>query len=212
MRQSRTTSLIKAMSNVGVGYGLAVVLQLVLFPALGLHPTLAQSVHFGLAFTVLSVIRSYALRRLFERLRTLGRGGTEAEKDAAALQDPIELHPAIALALGGQQAARIDGALHDRVRLDPGDLPPVVPRSSRESCLLIVVGFGVGKRAGCVAVRLLKRPGRGELAGKLNAACPWDHSAPEKGELGVRVICVTEPDKGAPQIAPRLRGNTGSVN
>ena len=127
MRQSRTTSLIKAMTNVGVGYGLAVVLQLVLFPALGLHPTLAQSVHFGLAFTVLSVIRSYALRRLFERLRTLGRGGTEAERDAAALQDPIGLHPAIALALGGQQAARIDGALHDRVRLDPGDLPPGRP-------------------------------------------------------------------------------------
>ena len=70
MSQSRTSSLIEALANVGVGYGLAVALQLILFPAFGLHPTLAQSLHIGLAFTVLSVIRSYVLRRLFERLRT----------------------------------------------------------------------------------------------------------------------------------------------
>ena len=70
MSQSRTSSLIEAVANVLVGYGLAVSLQLILFMAFGLHPTLAQSLHIGLAFTVLSVIRSYALRRLFERLRT----------------------------------------------------------------------------------------------------------------------------------------------
>ena len=62
--------MIEAVANVGVGYGLAVALQLILFPVFGLRPTLAQSLYVGLAFTVLSVIRSYALRRLFERLRT----------------------------------------------------------------------------------------------------------------------------------------------
>ena len=38
--------------------------------------------------------------------------------------------------------------------------PPVVPRLQRESGSLIVVGIGLGKRAACVALRLLKRPAR----------------------------------------------------
>ena len=42
-------------------------LQLVLFPAFGLHPTLAQSLKISLSFAVLSVLRSYILRRLFTR-------------------------------------------------------------------------------------------------------------------------------------------------
>ena len=33
--------------------------------------------------------------------------------------------------------------------------PPVVPLSQRESGLLIAVGFGLGKRAGCGAVKWL---------------------------------------------------------
>jgi hypothetical protein len=67
--QSRTMSLVEAVTNVVVGYGLAVGLQLALFPFFGLHPTLGQTLHIGGWFTLLSLLRSYALRRLFERLR-----------------------------------------------------------------------------------------------------------------------------------------------
>jgi hypothetical protein len=67
--QSRAMSAIEAVTNVLVGYGLAVGLQLLLFPAFGLHPTLGQSLKIGVWFTLLSLLRSYALRRLFERLR-----------------------------------------------------------------------------------------------------------------------------------------------
>jgi len=69
MTQTRGMSALEAVANVLVGYGLAVGLQLALFPAFGLHPSLGQSLQIGVWFTLLSLLRSYALRRLFERLR-----------------------------------------------------------------------------------------------------------------------------------------------
>jgi hypothetical protein len=68
MHQTRLMSMLEAATNVVAGYGLAVGLQLVLFPVLGLHPTLGQSLKIGVWFTLLSLLRSYALRRLFDRL------------------------------------------------------------------------------------------------------------------------------------------------
>jgi hypothetical protein len=69
MKQSRAMSLVEAVANVVVGYGVAVVTQILIFPVFGLHATLAQNLKMGLVFTVVSIGRSYALRRLFERWR-----------------------------------------------------------------------------------------------------------------------------------------------
>jgi len=69
MKQTRTMSLIEAATNVIVGYGLAVITQIMIFPVFGLHATLAQNLKMGLVFTVVSIARGYALRRLFERWR-----------------------------------------------------------------------------------------------------------------------------------------------
>jgi len=69
MKQSRTMSLIEAVTNVIVGYCVAVVTQILIFPVFGLHATLAQNLKMGLVFTGVSIARSYALRRLFERWR-----------------------------------------------------------------------------------------------------------------------------------------------
>ena len=41
MRQSRLMSLVEAMANVAVGYGVAVATQLLVFPAFGVATTLA---------------------------------------------------------------------------------------------------------------------------------------------------------------------------
>lgn len=73
MRQSRRLSLVEAAANVALGYGLALLAQALLFPLLGLAVTLAQSLQIGLAFTLLSLVRAYVLRRLFERLAGRGR-------------------------------------------------------------------------------------------------------------------------------------------
>ena len=53
MKQSRAMSLVEAVANVVVGYGVAVVTQILIFPVFGLHTTLAQNLKMGAVFTVL---------------------------------------------------------------------------------------------------------------------------------------------------------------
>jgi len=69
MKQSRLMSLVEAVANVVVGYGVAVVTQILIFPIFGLHTTLAQNLQMGLLFTAVSIIRSFLLRRIFEAIR-----------------------------------------------------------------------------------------------------------------------------------------------
>ena len=69
MRQSRLMSLIEAVANVGVGYGVAVLTQALLFPLLGLAVSFGQNLAIGLVFTAVSIARSYLLRRAFEARR-----------------------------------------------------------------------------------------------------------------------------------------------
>ena len=67
--QSRWMSLMEATTNIVVGYGLAVLTQMLVFPLFGLHASLDQNLAIGLIFTVVSLVRSYALRRVFNHLR-----------------------------------------------------------------------------------------------------------------------------------------------
>tara|TARA_R110002096_G_scaffold47575_20_gene127101 strand:+ start:1715 stop:1873 length:159 start_codon:yes stop_codon:yes gene_type:complete len=50
MKQSRLMSLVEAVANVVVGYGVAVVTQILIFPVFGLHATLAQNLKMALFF------------------------------------------------------------------------------------------------------------------------------------------------------------------
>jgi hypothetical protein len=69
MKQSRAMSLVESVANVVVGYAVAVATQILIFPAFGVHVTLAQNLKISSAFTVISICRSFALRRLFEGIR-----------------------------------------------------------------------------------------------------------------------------------------------
>jgi hypothetical protein len=62
-------SLVESLTNVAVGYGIAVLTQVTVFPLFGLHASLTQNLLMGLIFTIVSVARSYVLRRLFEKRR-----------------------------------------------------------------------------------------------------------------------------------------------
>ena len=75
MSQSRTMSLVEAVTNVLIGYGVAVATQWAVFPLFGLHATLQENLVIGLVFTVVSLVRSYLLRRAFEALRPLQASG-----------------------------------------------------------------------------------------------------------------------------------------
>ena len=76
--QSRAMSLIEATANVALGYGLAVLAQIAIFPVFGFEATLAQNLKLAAAFTLLSLARSYLLRRAFEALRLRGIGAGTA--------------------------------------------------------------------------------------------------------------------------------------
>ena len=69
MKQSRLMSLVEAGANVAVGYGVAVATQIAVFPMFGLIVSLGENLAIGGVFTVVSLVRAYLLRRLFERLR-----------------------------------------------------------------------------------------------------------------------------------------------
>ena len=66
--QTRRMSLIEAVANVGVGYALAVAAQIVVFPWFGLEASIGENLAIGALFTLISLIRGYALRRLFARI------------------------------------------------------------------------------------------------------------------------------------------------
>ena len=69
MKQSRLMSLVESLANVLVGYGVAVITQMAVFPLFGLTVTVTENLLIGLIFTAVSIVRSYALRRGFEALR-----------------------------------------------------------------------------------------------------------------------------------------------
>ena len=54
--QSRRMSLVESVANVAIGYGIALLTQLAVFPAFGLHVSLEQNAAIGAIFTVVSIV------------------------------------------------------------------------------------------------------------------------------------------------------------
>jgi hypothetical protein len=69
MKQARIMSLIEAVTNVMVGYFLAIWTQIVVFPWFGIKAAFVDHLAIGLAFVAVSLVRAYVLRRLFEALQ-----------------------------------------------------------------------------------------------------------------------------------------------
>lgn len=70
MKQSRAMSLVEAITNVAVGYGVAVVTTMMVMSVLGLEVTLSQNMTMAAVFTAVSIARSFVLRRFFEEIRS----------------------------------------------------------------------------------------------------------------------------------------------
>lgn len=65
MNQSRLESFIEAWVNVAIGFGINLVANILVLPWFGFHVTVSQAFGIGLIFTIISVARSYAVRRFF---------------------------------------------------------------------------------------------------------------------------------------------------
>lgn len=72
MKQSRRASLAESLANIAIGYCVAIAAQVVIFPLFGIYASASEHLAIGALFTLVSLVRSYALRRLFEMLRVRG--------------------------------------------------------------------------------------------------------------------------------------------
>lgn len=68
MSQSRIQSLVETTVSTAVGFGISWVATLVVLPLFGHRPTVADGFGITVFFTVISLVRGYALRRLFNHL------------------------------------------------------------------------------------------------------------------------------------------------
>jgi membrane protein implicated in regulation of membrane protease activity len=74
MNQTRLGSLIEAFFNIVIGYWINFLGNMLILPLFGFHITLSQNLQIGLLFTVISVARSYLVRRYFnDRLQKLSQ-------------------------------------------------------------------------------------------------------------------------------------------
>jgi hypothetical protein len=65
MTQSKTMSFIESLAQVVIGYFVSLLAQFIVFPLFGLRVSLTDNLLIGGCFLVVSLARSYVLRRLF---------------------------------------------------------------------------------------------------------------------------------------------------
>jgi len=68
MAQTKLQSLTEAVINVIIGYTVGITGQMIIFPLLGIAVQTHEHLLIGLFFTAVSLIRSYFVRRLFNKL------------------------------------------------------------------------------------------------------------------------------------------------
>ena len=65
MQQSKLESLAEVFLNVAIGWVIALITQLVVFPMFGIQVTFGEQFTISVIFTVVSIIRGYIIRRWF---------------------------------------------------------------------------------------------------------------------------------------------------
>jgi hypothetical protein len=66
--QLKKHSFLESIVNVVVGYGVALLSQIIIFPCFNIHISLRKNIYIGFWFTIVSIMRSYFLRRIFNKL------------------------------------------------------------------------------------------------------------------------------------------------
>jgi membrane protein implicated in regulation of membrane protease activity len=65
MNQTRKHSFLESLTNIAIGYFVALGSQTILFPMVGVHVPFSTNVQLSIYFTIISLVRSYLLRRFF---------------------------------------------------------------------------------------------------------------------------------------------------
>jgi hypothetical protein len=65
MTQTKLGSLIEALFNVAIGFGINFTANMLIFPLFGFHITASANILMGVIYTGISIVRSYIIRRWF---------------------------------------------------------------------------------------------------------------------------------------------------
>ena len=65
--QSKKHSIYESVTNVVAGYISAILVQMIIFPIFNINTSVSENMTIALIFTVVSLIRSYVIRRMFNR-------------------------------------------------------------------------------------------------------------------------------------------------
>lgn len=66
--QKKSHSITESVINVVVGFGINFTANMLIFPLFGWTINVKQNITLGLIYTLISIVRSYVLRRLFNRI------------------------------------------------------------------------------------------------------------------------------------------------
>ena len=65
--QTKYQSLIESLTNILIGYLTALLSQVLIFPLFDIYVSLQDNLLIGLYFTIISLLRSYLVRRYFNK-------------------------------------------------------------------------------------------------------------------------------------------------
>lgn len=66
--QRKSHSFAEAVFNTGIGFCISIVANMVVLPMFGFKVSFLTATHIGGIFTIISIARSYVLRRIFNRI------------------------------------------------------------------------------------------------------------------------------------------------
>lgn len=69
MKQTKQKSLIESVIQTIIGLGTSILIQVILYPMMGIPVTFSQNLIITLVFFTVSIVRGYFVRRIFECMK-----------------------------------------------------------------------------------------------------------------------------------------------
>ncbi len=71
--QTKKHSIIEILFNTSLGYVIAICSNMIVFPLFGLDVSIQDNLLIGAIFTVISIIRGYVVRRIFNKITIINK-------------------------------------------------------------------------------------------------------------------------------------------
>jgi len=68
MKQTKNKSIIESIAQTIIGLGTSILIQVILYPIMGIPVTFAQNIIITIVFFIVSIIRGYLVRRYFNKI------------------------------------------------------------------------------------------------------------------------------------------------